>query len=230
MKASDIMTKEIISVGPDTPIADVVATLLENRVSAVPVVEHGTIVGIISEGDLLRRPETGTERRRSRWLELARSNASLAADYVKTHGRWARDVMTEPVITVAPDTPVAEVANILESHHIKRVPVVQDGKPVGIVSRANLVQALASRESPPALASGPDDREIRDALLDELRRQRWATSPSEANVIVDKGVVHLWGIIRSEEERKAVLVATENTPGVRRIKDHMEYPVAVRPF
>jgi CBS domain-containing protein len=142
MDASAIMTRNVVTVGPETPVPEVVRTMLENRISAVPVLDDGALVGIISEGDLLRRAEVGTEHRRSRWMELAVSNASLAADYVKQHGRKARDVMTRGVTTVAPTTPIAEIAEILESRHIKRVPVLSDGKLVGIVSRAKTFAAI----------------------------------------------------------------------------------------
>jgi CBS domain-containing protein len=227
MDASDIMTREIISVGPDTPVSDVVKTLLENRISAVPVVDNGAVVGIISEGDLLRRAEIGTERQRSRWLAFATSSANLAAEYVKTRGRSARDLMTKAVITVSADTPVAEIADILESRQIKRVPVLQDGRLVGIVSRANLIQALASSKSVPAKSVPTNDRKIREALIEELRQHKWMVSPTEANVIVRDGEVHLWGHVRSEAERKAILVAAKNVPGVRRVEDHMQYPTTL---
>jgi CBS domain-containing protein len=220
------MTRKTVSVGPDTPLSDVVTALVANRISAVPVVENGAVVGIISEGDLLRRPEIATERRRSRWLELATSSAALAADYVKTYGRSARDVMTAPVVTVTADTPVRDIAALLETRQIKRVPVVQDGRLVGIVSRANLIQAMASSMGSPTDSGLVSDQKIRDALLEELRRHRWAASPTEANVIVNDGAVHLWGWIRSEDERRAMVVAAKNIPGVCRVEDHTQYPPA----
>ena len=125
MKASEIMTRKVIMVSPDTSVSDLARIMVENRISAVPVVQNGRVVGIVSEGDLLRRMETGTERRRSYWLELFTSNATLAADYVKSQGKQASDVMTEDVITVDVGTLVSEIANIIESRHIKRLPVLQ---------------------------------------------------------------------------------------------------------
>ena len=229
MDASAIMTRSVVSVAPETPVSEVVKAMLENRISAVPVLDDGTLVGIISEGDLLRRAEAGTERRRSRWMELGLSNPSLAADYVKQHGRKAKDVMTREVITVGPETPIAEIANLLESRHVKRVPVLLDGKLVGIVSRANLIQALASSGKEPGSAAPARDGEIQEALSRELLKQRWAVSPTQANIVVRDGVAHLWGFIDSEEARRAVIVAAENTPGVRRVEDHMEHP-PVYPF
>jgi CBS domain-containing protein len=224
MNASDIMTRGVITVSPDTSVSEVVALLLRHRISAVPVVDHDALVGIVSEGDLLRRTETATETRRSRWLEFAISVPKLAAEYTKTHGRKASDVMTKDVITVGVSEPIAEIASILESRGIKRVPVVQDGKVVGIVSRANLLQALASKVHDEAV-DRTDDRKIRDILFAELGRQKWAPLPSDANILVENGVVHLWGIIQSEEERKAMIVAAEIVPGVKKVEDHMSYPM-----
>jgi CBS domain-containing protein len=142
------MTPDVISATPDTPVSELIRLMLDNRISAVPIVADGAIVGIVSEGDLLRRAETGTERRPSRWLELVTSDSRLAADYTKTHGRKAAEVMTREVVTVADTTPIAEVAKLLETRRIKRVPVVRGGRLVGIVSRRNLLQALGSRLAP----------------------------------------------------------------------------------
>ena len=158
MKASDVMVSNVITVGPDASIQDVAELLLRNRISAVPVVgADGEILGIVSEGDLLNRPESETEHRRSWWLEALTSKETLAADYVKSHSRKVSDVMRRDVITAAPETPVAEVAALLEKYCIKRVPIVKDGRIVGIVSRANLLQGLAS-------------------LKDKIERSRWRGS------------------------------------------------------
>ena len=164
MDAAAIMTRTVITVGPDTPVSDVVKTMIEKRISAVPVVERGAVVGIISEGDLLRRAELDTGRRRSRWLELALSSPTLAADYVKEHGRKASDVMTRNVVTVGPTAQAMEIASILELRHIKRVPVVANGELVGIVSRAASIQALASSEKRLPTTSAPQDGDIQAAL------------------------------------------------------------------
>ena len=168
MNAADIMTREVVTVTPDTAVAEIARLMLERRVSAVPVVQDGAPIGIVSEGDLLRRADSGTEPRTSRWLEAFPVRDSLAAEYVRTHGRVAREVMTSEVISVAETTSVADIAGLLESRHIKRVPVVaEDGRLVGIVSRANLLQSLASRAAPPSAVT-VDDQRIRAALLDEL--------------------------------------------------------------
>ena len=222
MKAADIMTREVVTVAPETNVAEIARLMLERHVSGVPVVEDGAPVGIVSEGDLLRRPESGTAPHHSPWLELFVSRDSLAAEYVQTHGRCARDVMTSGVITVGEATPIAEIAELLESRHIKRVPVVdEDGRLVGIVSRANLLQCLASRTAPPSSYT-VDDQRIREALLAELNKEDWAGSPDPGNVIVEDGVVHLWGRIRSPEVRKAMVVAAQNIQGVKAVEDHMD--------
>lgn len=218
MQAIDIMTPGVITAAPDTPISELIRLMLTHRVSAIPIVEGDALVGIVSEGDLMRRAELGSERQPSSWLELISSRAHLAAAYVHTHGRHAREIMTADVITVADTTPVGEIARLLETKHIKRVPVLRDGKLIGIISRGNLLRALAARLAQPVAA---DDRRIRAAILAELRGQAWGGSTTESNVIVEDGVVHLWGYVNSETERQARVVAAENTPGVRAVEDHM---------
>jgi len=220
MKASDVMVSNVITVGPDASIQDVADLLLRNRISAVPVVgADGEILGIVSEGDLLNRPESETEHRRSWWLEALTSKETLAADYVKSHSRKVSDVMRRDVITAAPETPVAEVAALLEKHCIKRVPIVKDGRIVGIVSRANLLQGLASlKDKIPQARS--DDSTIRDKVMAKLDNARW-TRPALLSVTVQDGTVDLWGIVNSESEKKAVHVLAEVTPGVRAVHDNL---------
>lgn len=219
MQAIDIMTPSVITATPDTPIRELIGLMLSHHVSAIPILDGDALVGIVSEGDLIRRAELGTERPR-RWLELISSRAHLAAEYVHTHGRTAREVMSPHVITVAENTPIAEIAALLEKHRIKRVPVLRDGKLLGIISRANLLRALASSIAQPVAV---EDRRIRDAVLAELRRHPWGGSPIETNVMVQDGVVHLWGYFDSEEEREARIVAAESIAGVRAVKDHMQH-------
>ena len=219
MIAADIMTKDVITVTPDTRVTDIARLLLEKRISAVPVVQDGKPVGIVSEGDLLR--QTGPVKgRRPMWLELIFNRDTLAAEYIHTHGRTARDIMTHIIVTVTPDTSVTEIVQVLESQRIKRVPVVDtDGRIVGIVSRANLLHGLATRAAVPAGSAG--DRAIRDAYLAEIQTQDWAPRPDEGNVVVEGGVVHLWGTVRSPEVRKAMILAARNIQGVRDVEDHM---------
>ena len=224
MKASDIMTSPVITVQVHTPVREIAALLLKHRISAVPVMKDGAIAGIVSEGDLLHRHEIGTDRAdrsRSWWLWLLGTERSIS-EYVKSHARYARDVMTREVVSVTPDTPIAEIASLLEKRGIKRVPVLRAEQLVGIVSRANLVQALAV--TPPSASGRPkhsdSDSAIRTSLLSELERQAWWRRDGSSSVIVTEGVVHYWGMINAEEERVAARVAAENVAGVRAVEDH----------
>jgi len=220
MKTADVMTSKVITVGPDAQLQDVAQTLLANRISAMPVVAaDGKLVGIISEGDLMRRVESGTERRRSWWLELMTGREALAAEYVKEHSRKVSDVMTREVITVKPEAPLSDIATVLERNGIKRVPVVQDGKVVGIISRANLLQALASYRAP-IEAGAPNDAVIRESVMARINSEPWGR-PALINVIVQDGNVELWGIVETQVEKKAVRVAAEVTPGVRAVNDNL---------
>jgi CBS domain-containing protein len=221
MRASDVMTANVISVTPDMTIREVAKIFVENKISGAPVLDaSGSVAGMISEGDLLRRSELGTdERSRKSWLDLW-SASHEARDYVKTHAALVSDVMTAEVVTVQPDTPLGEVAGILETRHIKRVPVTQAGRLVGIVSRANLVQALASVPDEPASNVALSDAEIRATLMGELAGRKW--SFAGRNLVVADGVVHLWGVFQSAEAVDAVRVAAQNIPGVKRVEDHTE--------
>ncbi len=230
MNAGAIMTRDVVTVAPTTSVSQTAKIMVENRISAVPVVDHGDLVGIVTEHDLLRRAEIGTEHHRTRWVELMYSNASLAEEYVKEHGRKVGDVMTRDVITVEPTCPLVKVAEIFATRNIKRVPVVEDSLLVGIVSRANLVQALATGKAGLAKESLERDHEIKKALSEQARQQRWAFRPTDANVVVHNGEVHLWGFIGSEQERRAMIIMVENIPGVRRVEDHMEHPLVYPPM
>ena len=221
MKAADVMVANVITVGPDASVQDVADILLTNRISAVPVVgTRGELIGIISEGDLIRRAETDTERRRSWWLELLIGSNSLAAEYVKSHARKVADVMTRTVITATPDTPLRDIAALLEKNGIKRVPIVRNRKVVGIVSRANLVQALASRRKEGEVQPAMGDLTIREEVMARLDAEPW-TRFTPLNVIVHGGTVDLWGIVDSETTKQAVRVVAEVTPGVRAINDNL---------
>jgi len=221
MNAADIMTPDVITVHPDTPLDQVVTLMLADQISGVPVVLGDAIVGIVTEGDLMRRVELGSEPRRSHLLELFTRVSPLAADYVRSHGRKASEVMTENVVTVEDTTLIADIARLLETRRIKRVPVLRDGKLVGVVSRANLLRALITRllATPPAFA---DDEQIRTELLTELCQHKWGAMIAQLDVTVENGVVNLWGVVHSQEQRMAVRVVAENTPGVRRVEDHLE--------
>jgi CBS domain-containing protein len=228
MKAGDIMNRDVVSVRPETPVGEIAEMLLEHGISAVPVLDAaGGILGIVSEDDLIRRHDMGTERRRPWWLALFADSATLASEYARSRGRTAADVMVRDVICVTEDTPAGDIANLLETHHIKRVLVAEQNKVIGIVSRANILQALASRRQEQDTPASSDDRSIRERLIGELKTQKWVPF-SKVNFIVSDGTVHLWGHVRSEEERTALRVAATNTPGVRDVKDHLNLlPVRV---
>ncbi len=222
MIASDVMTRNVISVPPDATIADAVELMLQRGISGLLVVDAGgTLAGIVTEGDLLRRDELGTERRRSWWLRLIASPGRQAADFTRTHGRKVSDVMTHDVISVNVDAPLEEIVALMEEHRVKRVPVLEGNRVVGVVSRADLLRALsvAARERGAATA---DDPTIRDRILDTLTREAWAPRTS-LNVTVVNGVVDLWGTISNDQERRAISVIAENTPGVKKVIDHLVF-------
>jgi CBS domain-containing protein len=221
MKAADIMVSAVVTVGPECSVHDVAEILLANRISAVPVVaKDGNLVGIVSEGDLIRRTEIDTERRRSRWLALLTGTQSLAAEFVKSHAHRVADVMTREVIVATPDTPLRHIAALLEKNGIKRVPIVSNGKLVGIVSRANLVQALASARKQVKAAAATSDLMIREELLSRLHAEPWART-SRLNVIVHDATVELWGTVRSGAEKQAIRLVAEATSGVRAVNDNL---------
>lgn len=224
MKASDIMTAPVVTVGPQTTVGEIAVLLFERRISAVPVLDEGRLVGIVSEADLLHRHEIGTDRDspQAPWWQRVFGADTASADYVKSHARRARDIMAQEVVTVTPETTAAEIATLLETRGIKRVPVLHEGRLAGIVSRSDLVHALAAEAGAGAhagAAAAGDDDTIRAALLAELEHQPWWRS-TVANVTVTRGVVEYRGTIDAEEERTAARIAAENIPGVRRVEDH----------
>ena len=219
MKARDLMVSPVITLKPSATVREAAELLLKYRISGVPVVNDDyRVVGIVSEGDLLQRAEAGTERQRSWWLLAFAHNETLAQDYIKAHTRRVEDVMTRDVIIARPYTPVHEVAMLLEKNRIRRVPVIEDDRLVGIISRANLVQAVASVGK--KLEVPMSDSAIRDNLLAHLNRQPWAHT-SMINITVSNGVVDLWGTTESDAERKAIRVAAETAQGVSAVNDNL---------
>ncbi len=221
MNAADIMTSPVITVTPETTIAAAARLLLEHRISGLPVVDgNGEMVGIVTEGDLLRRAETGTERRRPRWLELLLGPGRLARDYAEAHARRVAEVMSENVASVTVHTPLPELVRLMETRRVKRLPVVEAGRLVGIVSRANLVHALVAvlAKSGPATVGGDD--EIRAHILAEIAKQPWAPRTS-IEVTVRDGIAELFGTILDERERAALQVVAENVPGVKAVRNHL---------
>jgi len=220
MNAMDVMTRDVVSIGPDASIIEAVRTMLQHKISGLPVVDGaGCLQGVITEGDFLRRAETGTERRHPRWLEFLLGPGRLATEYVHASGRKVSEVMTPDVYTVTEDAPLERVVHLMERHRVKRIPVVRGKNVVGIVTRANLMRALASL----ALAEQPaaaDDAAIRERLLAELNKQRWAPV-GLMDVVVKDGVVKLSGALTDERERQAVRIAAENIAGVKKVEDHL---------
>jgi CBS domain-containing protein len=218
MQAKDVMTSPVLTVAPETSVTDVARLLLDRHISAAPVVDGaGQLLGIVSEGDLMRRPESGTERRPSWWLSLISDPQDEAREYFKSHGMHARDVMSRQVISVSEDTPLQEIAALLEKYRIKRVPVVRDKKVVGIVSRANLLQALVAQPRTAALEA--DDVQLKQAVQDAMRSSGARTA--YVNVVVSGGVVHLWGMAYSDEEKHAICVAAEGVPGAKEVVEQI---------
>jgi len=220
MKAMDVMVRDVVTVGPDDDVADAIKLLAKYDVSALPVVEEDDrVIGIISEADLVRREEIGTEKHRAWWLEALTPASTLAEEFAKSHGRRVSEVMSTDIVSAAEDASLGEIATLLEKHRIKRVPILRDGRLVGIVSRSNLIQAVASAQAGNGIGAD-GDRKIREELLDRLEDQSW-TDFGSRNVIVAGGVVHLWGLVGSAEERKALLALAEEVPGVNSVSDEM---------
>jgi CBS-domain-containing membrane protein len=214
------MTRNLISVTPDATVLQAARLMLQHHISGLPVVDaSGKLVGILSEGDFLRRRETATQRRRSRWLEFLMGPGKIASEYTQSHGSKVAEVMTSDVRTVGEDTDLEKIVELMEKHRIKRVPVIRDDRIVGIVTRSNLMHAMVSmaRSTPPGPQS---DDVIREQLLAELKKQEWAPI-SMTNVVVRDGIVELWGAIIDERQRAALKVAAENVPGVKAVKDHL---------
>ncbi|MEE9265742.1 MAG: CBS domain-containing protein [Gammaproteobacteria bacterium] len=218
MKARDIMSTKVVTVSPSTSVRVIAGLMVEKHVSGLPVLnDNGTLVGMVSEGHLLRRPEIGTQKHRRRWVSFFSGVDSQAREFTKSHALRAGDVMTKQVIHVSEETPLGDVVGLMEKHNIKRLPVLSDGKLVGIVSRADLLRALAARQADPMPPPAESDATIRAAMNDVLKNEEWAMS-AMVNVIVSEGVVHLWGVINSDDQRQALRVAAENIPGVTAIE------------
>lgn len=219
MRAHQIMTKDVITVGPHTAVVDAAKIMLRCHVSGLPVVdEQGKLLGLVSEGDFLRRSEIGTGRKRPRLLEILAGPARLADDFVQEHGREVTDVMTHDVVTVGEDAPLDEVVRQMESNAVNRLPVMRGESLVGIITRSNILRAIAglAREIPDPTA---DDDHIRDRITRTVNAASWR--PLGFQVLVHDGVVHLHGVVASEEARQATIVAARSASGVRRVYDHL---------
>jgi CBS-domain-containing membrane protein len=221
MQARDVMTRSVISIDPNCTVLQAARLMLQHHISGLPVVDAaGNLVGILSEGDFLRRRETQTERRRSRWLEFLMGPGRMAAEYSHSHGSKVSEVMTTQVQTADEGASLDDVVQLMERHHIKRVPVMHAGKLVGIVTRSNLMHAMVSLARAAPVAES--DTAIRERLLAEVKKQAWAPT-SMIDVVVRDGVVELWGTIFDERQREALKIAAENIPGVKAVKDNLAW-------
>jgi CBS domain-containing protein len=219
MRAHQIMTRSVITVTPETSVVEAANIMLQRHISGLPVVNSaGHLVGIISEGDFLRRSEIGTQRQRGRFMKFILGAGEEATDFVHEHGRKIAEIMTPEPLTISEDTDLEEIVEIMEKNNVKRLPVTLDDKLVGIVSRSNLLQAVASlaREIPDPTA---DDDHIRNRIIDTLEKNTWC--PFGLSVTVRDGIVHLSGVITEERSRQAAVVATENVTGVKKVHDHL---------
>jgi CBS domain-containing protein len=218
MQVKDVMTRNVFSVAANEPILKAARLMLQNRISGLPVIDAtGKLVGIVTEGDFLRRSEIGTQRQRPKWLEFLVGPGRLADEYVRTSGRKVEEIMTLNPVSVTEDDSLETVVELMERHRVKRLPVMRGGQMVGIVSRANLMHALASLARDDTRPAG-DDSAIRDQILTALGKQQWAL---QVNVVVNNGVAELWGVILDERERQALIVTIENISGVKAVHDHL---------
>ena len=219
MRVKDAMTPNVICIGADEPVLKAARLMLQNRISGLPVVDKdGELVGMVTEGDFLRRGELGTQRQRPKWLEFIVGPGKLAQEYTHSSGRKVEEIMTPDPWTIGENETLEAVVDTMERHHVKRLPVTRSGRMVGIVSRANLMHALASlsRDVPAPPPGG--DSAIRDKILAAIAKQDWAP---RVNVIVKNGVAELHGVITDDRERAGLIVAAENVPGVKHVRDHL---------
>jgi CBS domain-containing protein len=220
MQAQDVMTRDVVTVGPDATVGEIAAILVRHRISAVPVVSGDQqLIGIVTQTDLAHRSEMGTEKRRKWWLEIFADPDVKAREYVKSHGARARDIMSRPVMCVQEGDSLAEVADALDRHRIRQVPVVSKGRIAGMISRADIVRKLAETRTA-QVGAQPDNGALQKAIWDEIKAQPWLGSVF-VNLAVKDGVVELWGAVDSNEQRQALRVLVEGIPGVRKVEDHV---------
>ena len=222
MNAAEVMGVNVVTAKPEWSVQQVAMVMLEKGISGLPVVDsNNRLVGMVSEGDLMRRADCGTGHRHSWWLRMLMGRDGLAREFVKEHGRKVEEVMTRAVVTVTPSTSLGEIADLLERNKIKRVPILKQDKLVGVVSRANVVQAVASCLRSDNPSTNQSDAMLRDTILTKIKNEPWAQT-CLFNVTVSQGTADLWGVAESEAQRKAFCVAAEATPGVKAVNDNMQ--------
>lgn len=221
MRVRDAMSKSVISVGPGATVGEIAALLVQHRISAVPVVaKDGRVIGIVSQTDLGHRSETETEKKRKWWLDYFADADALAREYVKSHGRLAADVMTRHIVSASQDASLAEVADILDKHRVRQVPVMDNGQLVGMISRADLVRALAQAQTA-APSDHPDNSKLQKMIWDRINAESWLHA-AFVNLVVKDGVVDLYGAVDSEDQRRALRVLIEGVQGVRKVEDNVK--------
>jgi CBS domain-containing protein len=227
MKAQDIMTRDVVTVAPDRSIHEIATLMVENHVSGIPVVgDGGKLLGMISQSDLLHRAEIGTERKRKWWFRIFADSDALARDFVKAHGHTANDVMTRYIVSVREDADLRDVADILDKHKIKRVPVVNEGRLVGIITRGDMVRALTLSQSAKS-DKKVDNAALHRALQDRIQKQPWINK-TYINLTVSDGVVEMWGFVDSVEQHRALRLLVDETDGVTKVEDKIKVGVPYR--
>jgi CBS domain-containing protein len=223
MRAYQIMTPQVITVGADATIAEAVNAMLRHHISGLPVVDAaGKLIGIITEGDFIRRAEIGTQRKRGRWPQCLAGTGQIAADFVREHGRKVGDVMTPDPLTVTEDTPLEQIVQVMESNNVKRLPVMREGRMVGIVTRSDFLATLAEIAADVPAPSEGDDQ-IRNAVMAAIGQAAWR--PCRLKITARDGIVTLSGVVKNQNARRATMVAAENVPGVSRVLDNLiDYP------
>lgn len=227
MLAKDVMSDGVMSISVDATLLEAVELLVKNRVSGMPVVnEDGVMVGILSEADLIGRVDL--DARLAAPESTGQPSDTPVADpaYARTQFRRVVDVMTRTVVTANENASPAEVAGLMLKHGIKRVPILRDGTVVGIVSRINLLQALVSPCDPAATArplgnvTPLGDTHLRDTVNAALRSKNWSLA-QRSDLVVNAGIVHLWGVVPSAELMQTFIAAAERVPGVVAVQSHM---------
>jgi len=230
MNVADFMRIDVVTARANMNVSDVASQMVRSHVSGMPVVDdEDNLIGIVSEGDLLRRAEAGTDRHRPRWLQVLMGSARLADEYVKSHALKVRDVMTTDVLTIDAADSLDVAVDLMERRRVKRLPVVSDGKLIGILSRADVLAAFVYkvRATKPSSAT---DGEIRQAILEAFEKEKWLRG-DRLTVVVRDGDVELTGTIMSENERKAITVMAGSIEGVKGVIDKLTYvdPIAFTP-
>lgn len=217
LRVRDVMSTPVISVAPHTTVRDIAAQLVKHRISSVPVVgPDGQLFGIVSEADIFKRVELGTVPRRSWWRSLLTDPLAAAENYVRSHGRRARDVMTRASVTSTPDEPLEKLAARMARKSVGCVPVLRNGEVISVITRSDFVRQLAKC----SFAQAPlSDKELHRELVTRMASLPWNIHVHLANAEVRGGVASLYGWAGSAIEKRVMEVVAENTPGVVKVRN-----------